>query len=67
MSDFSSLMADTNALALTLLLVIALLRIKKDRQTFFVLIAGMCVMAFVIWLGAVVVKTNLAPQKITFH
>jgi cytochrome c oxidase assembly protein subunit 15 len=61
------LIGATNALALTLLLAISLLRIKKDKQTFFVLIAGMCVMAFVIWLGAVVVNTNLAPQKITFH
>ncbi|MCX6310878.1 MAG: COX15/CtaA family protein [Bacteroidetes bacterium] len=61
------LIGATNALALTLLLVIALMRIKKDKQTFFVLIGGMCVMAFVIWLGAVVVNTNLAPQKITFH
>ncbi|HET6990647.1 MAG TPA: COX15/CtaA family protein, partial [Bacteroidia bacterium] len=61
------LIGATNALALTLLLFIALLRIRKDKQTFFVLIAGMCVMAFVIWLGAVVVNTNLAPQKITFH
>lgn len=61
------LIGATNALALTLLLFIALLRIKKDKTTFFVLVGGMCVMAFVIWLGAVVVNTNLAPQKITFH
>ena len=61
------LIGAVNAFALLALLLVALLRIKNDRITFFVLVAGMCVMAFVIWLGAVVVHTNLAPQKITFH
>ncbi|HEU4717080.1 MAG TPA: COX15/CtaA family protein, partial [Bacteroidia bacterium] len=50
-----------------LLMFIALLRIRKDWKTFAVMVAGMCMMAFVIWLGAVVVNTNLAPFKITFH
>lgn len=61
------LIGAVSAISLLALLILALLRIKKDKFTFFVLIAGMCVMAFVIWLGAVVVHTNLAPQKITFH
>jgi cytochrome c oxidase assembly protein subunit 15 len=56
-----------SSLCMTLLLFVALLRVKRDWPTLAILLLGMCVLAFVIWLGAVVVNTNLAPQKITFH
>lgn len=56
-----------NGFSMILLFVLALLRFKKDKHSFFVIAASMVVMAFVIWLGAVVVSTNLAPQKISFH
>lgn len=56
-----------SSLCMTLLVFVALLRVKSDWPTLVILLAGMCVLAFVIWLGAVVVDTNLAPQKITFH
>jgi cytochrome c oxidase assembly protein subunit 15 len=56
-----------SSLCMTLLLIVAVLRVKRDWPTLAVLLMGMCVLAFVIWLGAVVVNTNLAPQKITFH
>jgi cytochrome c oxidase assembly protein subunit 15 len=56
-----------NAFSMILLFVFSLFRIKKDKQSFFIISAAMLVMAFVIWLGAVVVSTNLAPQKISFH
>jgi heme a synthase len=52
---------------MTLLLITALLRIKEDKVTFFSLVAGMCVLAFVVWLGKVVVDTNLKPLSITLH
>lgn len=56
-----------SSLCMTLLLVVALLRVRRDWPTLAILLLGMFVLAFVIWLGAVVVNTNLAPQKITFH
>jgi heme a synthase len=56
-----------SSLCMTLLLFVALLRVRRDWPTLAILLLGMCVLAFVIWLGAVVVDTNLAPQKITFH
>lgn len=56
-----------SSLFMTLLLVVALLRVRKDWPTLAILLLGMFVLAFVIWLGAVVVNANLAPQKITFH
>lgn len=61
------LVGAVNALALSVLFFLSLLRIKKDPISFFVITGAMFVMAFVIWLGAVVVNTNLAPQKISFH
>jgi heme a synthase len=56
-----------SSFCLTTLLILSLLRFKKDKKTFFVLLAGMFVLAFVIWLGKVVVDTNLKPLSITFH
>ena len=56
-----------SSFSMTVLLIIALLRVRRDWPTLAILLLGMCVLAFVIWLGAVVVNTNLAPQKITFH
>lgn len=52
---------------MTVLLVLALLRFRKDKISFLVLLLAMFVLAFVIWLGKVVVDTNLAPYKITMH
>jgi cytochrome c oxidase assembly protein subunit 15 len=56
-----------SSLCMTILLFVALLRVRRDWPTLAILLLGMGVLAFVIWLGAVVVNTNLAPQKITFH
>jgi cytochrome c oxidase assembly protein subunit 15 len=56
-----------SSLCMTLLLAVAVLRVKRDWPTLAILLAGMCVLAFVIWLGAEVVNSNLAAQKITFH
>jgi cytochrome c oxidase assembly protein subunit 15 len=56
-----------SSLCMTLLLFVALLRVKRDWPTLAILLLGMCVLAFVIWLGKVVVDKNLAGQTITFH
>jgi heme a synthase len=56
-----------SSFAMTLLLFLALLRWKNEKTTFFVLLGGMFVLAFVIWLGKVVVDTNLKPLSITLH
>lgn len=61
------LVGATSSLCMTILLIVALVRVRRDWPTLAILLLGMCVLAFVIWLGAVVVNTNLAPQKITFH
>lgn len=52
---------------MTILLVLSLLRWKKDKLPVLVLVLGYAVLAFVIWLGKVVVDTNLAPFKISLH
>lgn len=61
------LLGAMSSFAMTTLLVLALLRFRKDKTSFFVLLLGMFVLAFVIWLGKVVVDTNLGPYKITMH
>ncbi|CAN5424659.1 hypothetical protein BH09BAC5_BH09BAC5_22380 [soil metagenome] len=61
------LVGATSGLCMSLLMFLALLRIKKDWKIFAVLVFGMCVLAFVIWLGKVIVDTNLKPFSITFH
>jgi cytochrome c oxidase assembly protein subunit 15 len=61
------LVGAASSFCMTILLIIALIRVRRDWPTLAILLLGMCVLAFVIWLGAVVVNTNLAPQKITFH
>ncbi|CAN5867128.1 COX15/CtaA family protein [soil metagenome] len=52
---------------MTLLLFVAVLRVKRDWKTLAILLMGMAVLAFVIWLGKEVVDKNLASQTITFH
>lgn len=56
-----------SSFSMTLLLVLALSRWRKDKTSFLVLLLGMFVLAFVIWLGKVVVDTNLGVYKITLH
>lgn len=56
-----------SSFSMMLLLTLALVRVKKDRLSLVVILAAMFVLAFVIWLGKVVVDTNLAPLKITMH
>ncbi|HLG03805.1 MAG TPA: COX15/CtaA family protein, partial [Bacteroidia bacterium] len=56
-----------SSFSMSVLLFFALLRIRRDWPSFLLLVAGMCVLAFVIWLGKVVVDTNLRPVTITLH
>jgi heme a synthase len=56
-----------SSFSMTCLMIVALLRIRKDWQSLAWLIVGMCVLAFVVWLGKVVVDTNLKPLSITLH
>ncbi len=56
-----------SSFCMTLLLIVALLRVKKDWPTLAILLMGMFVLAFVIWLGKVVVDENLKPFSITLH
>jgi heme a synthase len=56
-----------SGLGLFAMLVIAATRWRRDKATVLWLIAGMCVLGFVGWLGKVVVDHNLAPFKITMH
>jgi cytochrome c oxidase assembly protein subunit 15 len=50
-----------------LLFIAALARWRRDKLSVLLLILGMCVLAFVIWLGKVVVDTDLKPISITLH
>ncbi len=52
---------------MTLLLFVAVMRVKRDWKTLAILLMGMAVLAFVVWLGKEVVDKNLASQTITFH
>lgn len=61
------LLGALSSFSMTLLLTLAVFRWKKDKRSLFVIVAAMFVLAFVIWLGKVVVDTNLAPYKITMH
>ncbi len=56
-----------SSFSMTVLLIIALLRIRRDWPTVVILLFGMAVLAFVVWLGKVVVDTNLAGASITLH
>jgi cytochrome c oxidase assembly protein subunit 15 len=57
----------TNSFFMLLLFIVAIARFKKDKLSVLLLVAGMCVLAFVIWLGKVVVDTDLKPISITAH
>ncbi|MGL4596823.1 MAG: COX15/CtaA family protein [Bacteroidia bacterium] len=57
LSDFSTL----------ILLCLSLFRFRKDMLTSFLLVFGIFVLAFVGWLGKVVVDTNLKPLTISRH
>jgi cytochrome c oxidase assembly protein subunit 15 len=61
------LLGALSSFSMTLLLVFAVIRRKKDMKSLLVIAAGMCLLAFVIWLGKVVVDTNLGAYKITMH
>jgi cytochrome c oxidase assembly protein subunit 15 len=50
-----------------IMLAIALTRWKRDKATVLWLLLGMVVLAYIAWLGKVVVDNNLAPLKITMH
>lgn len=56
-----------SSLCMTLLLIVALLRVRRDWPTLAILLVGMIVLGFVIWLGKVVIDTNLKPFSITLH
>jgi heme a synthase len=56
-----------SSFSMTVLLVVALLRVRRDWPTVVILLFGMGVLAFVVWLGKVVVDTNLAGASITLH
>jgi heme a synthase len=56
-----------SGLFLLVMLVLGILRYKRDMPTIIWLCVGMVVLGFVCWLGKVVVDTNLAPYKISMH
>jgi cytochrome c oxidase assembly protein subunit 15 len=61
------LLGALSGLFLFIMLVLGILRYKRDVPTIVWLFIGMIVLGFVGWLGKVVVDTNLAPYKISMH
>jgi cytochrome c oxidase assembly protein subunit 15 len=50
-----------------LLFAIAIFRWKKDTLSIVLLLFGIFILAFIGWMGKVVVDSNLKPAMITFH
>ncbi len=61
------LLGALSAFATLVLLGLSLFRFKKDMLTSLLLVFGIFVLAFVGWLGKVVVDTNLKPLTISMH
>jgi cytochrome c oxidase assembly protein subunit 15 len=51
----------------SLLFALSVFRWKRDKLTVVLLAIGIFVLAFIGWMGKVVVDTNLKPAMITFH
>ncbi|MBI3510910.1 MAG: COX15/CtaA family protein [Bacteroidetes bacterium] len=50
-----------------LLFIVSVFRWRKDKLSIFLLLIGIMVLAFIGWMGKVVVNSNLTPLMITFH